>query len=173
MGPQRLPEPFLNFRHKYIQNESDWSQVNELRNVLGKVLIFWKEKYDNWFQMPHWILHNQRYVTQSVITTFFLFVNLFKCSPSFFFCCCNREIWNWWSFYFLAHNTLFETKNEWQKTKLVPIDISKRNLGPVHMQRRKKIISCFDIGEVPRSPGKWNWNRLSFLPFIFSFKQCV
>ena len=34
-------------------------------------------------------------------------------------------------------------------------------------------LSCFDIGEVPRSPGKWNWNRLSFLPFIFSFEQCA
>ena len=38
---------------------------------------------------------------------------------------------------------------------------------------RKKIVSCFDIGEVPKSPGKWNWNWLSFLPFIFSFKQCA
>ena len=37
---------------------------------------------------------------------------------------------------------------------------------------RKKIVSCFDIGEVPRSPGIWNWNRLSFLPFIFSFEHC-
>ena len=32
---------------------------------------------------------------------------------------------------------------------------------------------CFDIGEVPRSLGKFNWNRLSFLPFIFIFNQCV
>ena len=31
--------------------------------------------------------------------------------------------------------------------------------------------SCFDIGEVPRSPGKWNWNWLYFLPFIFTFEQ--
>ena len=38
---------------------------------------------------------------------------------------------------------------------------------------RKKIVSCFDIGEAPTSPGKWKWNRLSFLPFIFSFEQCV
>ena len=58
-------------------------------------------------------------------------------------------------------------------------------LGPVHLHpktdnwdylrspiMKKKIVSCFDIGEVPRSPGKWHWNRLSFLPFIFSFKQC-
>ena len=36
----------------------------------------------------------------------------------------------------------------------------------------KKIVSCFDIGEVPKSPGKWNWNWLSFLPFSFSFEQC-
>ena len=37
----------------------------------------------------------------------------------------------------------------------------------------KEIISCFDIGDIPRSPGKWNWNRLSFLPFILIFEQCV
>ena len=36
---------------------------------------------------------------------------------------------------------------------------------------KKKIISCFDIGEVPRSPGKWNWNWLYFLPFIYTFEQ--
>ena len=36
---------------------------------------------------------------------------------------------------------------------------------------KKKIVSCFDIGEVPRNPGKWNWNWLYFLPFIFTFKQ--
>ena len=36
---------------------------------------------------------------------------------------------------------------------------------------KKKIASCFDIGEVPRSPGKWNWNWLYFLPFIFTFEQ--
>ena len=35
----------------------------------------------------------------------------------------------------------------------------------------KKIVSCFDIGEVPRSPGKRNWNWLYFLPFIFTFEQ--
>ena len=33
-------------------------------------------------------------------------------------------------------------------------------------------VSFFDIGEVPRSPGKLNWNRLSFLPFVFIFEQC-
>ena len=32
-------------------------------------------------------------------------------------------------------------------------------------------VSCFDIGEVPRRPGKWNWNWLYFLPFIFTFEQ--
>ena len=36
---------------------------------------------------------------------------------------------------------------------------------------KKKFVSCFDIGEVPRSPGKWNWNWLYFLPFIFTFEQ--
>ena len=35
----------------------------------------------------------------------------------------------------------------------------------------KKNVSCFDIREVPRSPGKWNWNWLYFLPFIFTFEQ--
>ena len=37
----------------------------------------------------------------------------------------------------------------------------------------KKIVSCFDIGEVPRSPEKWNWNWLYFLPFFFTFEQGV
>ena len=36
----------------------------------------------------------------------------------------------------------------------------------------KYLISCFDIGEVPRSPGKLNWNQLNFLPFSFIFIQC-
>ena len=35
----------------------------------------------------------------------------------------------------------------------------------------KNFVSCFDIGEVPRSPGKRNWNWLYFLPFIFTFEQ--
>ena len=30
-----------------------------------------------------------------------------------------------------------------------------------------------DIGEVLRSQGKWNWNWLYFLPFIFTFEQGV
>ena len=33
-------------------------------------------------------------------------------------------------------------------------------------------VSCFDFGEVPRSPVKWIWNWLSFLPFILIFEQC-
>ena len=27
--------------------------------------------------------------------------------------------------------------------------------------------------KVPRSPGKWNWNWLNFLPFVFSFEHCT
>ena len=66
------------------------------------------------------------------------------------------------------------------------LTFQKKNLGPVHLLPKtdkwdyirspiieKKIISCFDIGEVPRSPEKWNWHLLSFLPFIFTFEQCV
>ena len=62
--------------------------------------------------------------------------------------------------------------------------MSKKILGPVHLHpktdkwdylrspiMKKKIVSCFDIGEVPRIPRKWNWNWLYFLPFIFTFKQ--
>ena len=30
-------------------------------------------------------------------------------------------------------------------------------------------VSCFSIGKVPRSPGKWNWNLLSFLAIHFHF----
>ena len=33
-------------------------------------------------------------------------------------------------------------------------------------------VSFFDIRKVPRGPGKWNWDRLSFLPFISSFEHC-
>ena len=36
---------------------------------------------------------------------------------------------------------------------------------------KKIFVSFFDIGEVPRSPGKWKWNWLYFLPFIFTFEQ--
>ena len=38
---------------------------------------------------------------------------------------------------------------------------------------KKNYVSCFDIGEVPRSHGKWNWNWLYFLPLIFTFEQGV
>ena len=68
--------------------------------------------------------------------------------------------------------------------KNATFDISKKFLGPVHLHpktnkwdflrspiMKKKTVSCFDIGEVHRSPGKWNWNRLYFLPFIFTFEQ--
>ena len=68
--------------------------------------------------------------------------------------------------------------------KNATFDTSKKILGPVHLHPKtdkwdylrspimKKIfVSCFDIGEVPRSPGKWNWNWLYFLPFIFTFEQ--
>ena len=60
----------------------------------------------------------------------------------------------------------------------------KKILGPVHLHPKKDkwdylqspimkmfFVSCSDIGEVPRSPGKWNWNWLYFLPFIFTFEQ--
>ena len=70
--------------------------------------------------------------------------------------------------------------------KNATFDTSKKILGPVHLHpktdkwdylrspiMKKKIVSCFDIGEVPRSPGEWNWNWLYFLPFIFTFEQCV
>ena len=70
--------------------------------------------------------------------------------------------------------------------KNATFDISKKFLGPVHLHPKtdkwdylrspimKKIfVSCFDIGEVPRSPGKWNWNWLYFLSFIFTFEQGV
>ena len=48
------------------------------------------------------------------------------------------------------------------------------NIGdiPIYAIIEKKIVSCFDIGEVHRSPGKWNSNQISFLQFIFIFKQC-
>ena len=35
----------------------------------------------------------------------------------------------------------------------------------------KKNRFLYDIGKVPSSPGKWNWNWLYFLPFIFTFEQ--
>ena len=70
--------------------------------------------------------------------------------------------------------------------KNATFDTSKKILGPVHLHpktdkwdylrspiMKKKIVSCFDIGEVPRSPGKRNWNWLYFLPLIFTFEQCA
>ena len=73
----------------------------------------------------------------------------------------------------------------WITIKNATLDISKKiqvlsNCLPkwingiisnVQLQK-KKIVSCFDIGEVFKSPGKWNWNWLRFLRFIFSFEQC-
>ena len=66
--------------------------------------------------------------------------------------------------------------NEWHsKTNLVPVHLHtkthKWDLGCPIIE--KNVVSCFDIGEVPRSPGKWNWNWLYFLPFIFTFEQGV
>ena len=68
--------------------------------------------------------------------------------------------------------------------KNATFDISKKFLGPVHLHpktnkwgylrspiMKKSFVSCFDIREVPRSPEKWNWNWLYFLPFIFTFEQ--
>ena len=65
-------------------------------------------------------------------------------------------------------------------------DTSKKNLGPVHLLPKMDkwdylrspiidffFVSCFDIGEVPGSPETWNLNWLYFLPFIFTFEQCV
>ena len=46
-------------------------------------------------------------------------------------------------------------------------------LSPKSNYEKKKNVCCLDIGEVPRSPGKWNWNWLYFLPFIFTFEQGV
>ena len=61
---------------------------------------------------------------------------------------------------------------------------SKKYPGPVHLHTQMDkwnyiqcliidffSVSCFDIGEVSRSPGKWNWNWLYFLSFIFTFEQ--
>ena len=68
--------------------------------------------------------------------------------------------------------------------KNATFDISKKLLGPVHLHPKTdkwdylrspimniKFVSRFDIGEIPRSPGKQNCNWLYFLPFIFTFKQ--
>ena len=65
------------------------------------------------------------------------------------------------------------------------LTLQKKILGPVHLLPKTDkwdylqrpiidffFVSCFDIGEVPRSPGNWNWNLLYFFPFIFTFEQC-
>ena len=80
-----------------------------------------------------------------------------------------------------GHNSL---QQSWITIKNATFDISKKFLGPVHLHpktdkwdylrspiMKKKIVSCFDIGAVPRSPGKRNWNWLYFLSFIFTFEQ--
>ena len=53
------------------------------------------------FQMPHWILHNNMIQWQP----FFVCQLVQMLTFTFLFVCCNREIWNWWSFCFLAHKT--------------------------------------------------------------------
>ena len=76
------------------------------------------------------------------------------------------------------HNSL---QQSWITIENATFGSSKKILGPVHLLTKtnkwdylqcpiieKKFVSCFDIGEVPRSPRKWNWNWLSFLPFSFS-----
>ena len=81
-----------------------------------------------------------------------------------------------------GHNSI---QQSWITIKNATFDISKKFLGPVHLHPKtnkwdflrspimKKIfVSCFDIGEVLRSPGKWNRNLFRFLPFISTFKQC-
>ena len=63
------------------------------------------------------------------------------------------------------------------------LTFQKKNLGPVHLLPKtdkwdylqsptieKKIIACFDIEEVPRSPWKWNWNLLYFFAIHFHFR---
>ena len=35
--------------------------------------------------------------------------------------------------------------------------------------KEKNFVTCFDIGKVPRSPGKWNWNQVSFFAIHFHF----
>ena len=77
-------------------------------------------------------------------------------------------------------------QQSWITIRNATFDASKNFIGPVHLLPRtdkwdyirssiieKKIVSCFDIGEVPKSPGKWNWNLLYFFPSIFTFEQCV
>ena len=97
---------------------------------------------------------------------------------------------------FPAFITLFESENERQKIEPVPIPLPRasRNFPDGETRNdflfhnwtseiiplirfgiiwflKKNLVSCFDIGDVPRSPGKRNWNWLYFLPFIFTFEQ--
>ena len=68
----------------------------------------------------------------------------------------------------------------------IVIQLFKKNLRPVHLLTqpnkwdylqgpiiKKDSVSCLEFGVVPWSPRKLNWHQLSFLPFIFIFKQCV
>jgi hypothetical protein len=68
-------------------------------------------------------------------------------------------------------------KNNWSDFSVAYLEISHRKESENHVCLQcpiieKKIVSCFDIEELPRSPGKWSWHLLSFLPFISIFKQC-
>ena len=80
------------------------------------------EPFGNRFQMPHLILHNQRYVIQS--PPFFCLSTCANAHLYFFlFVCCNREIWNWWSSYFLAHTryAILRARKKKQSLKNLPI----------------------------------------------------
>ena len=62
--------------------------------------------------------------------------------------------------------------NYFKKIQVLSICLPKGINGIIFdVQVQKKKVFCFDIREVPRSPGKWNWNQLYFLPFIFTFEQ--
>ena len=88
--------------------------------------------------------------------------------------------------HFQGKNGHKSRQQSWITIKEATFDTSKKILGPVHLLPKTDkwdylrspiieffFVSCFDIGEVPRSPGKWNWNWLYFLPFIFTFEQCA
>ena len=70
--------------------------------------------------------------------------------------------------------------------KNATFDTSKKILGPIHQLPKTNkwdylqspiikmfFVSCFDTGEVSRSPWKWNWNLLYFFSFIFKLEQCA
>ena len=65
--------------------------------------------------------------------------------------------------------------DNYKKIRSCPSAYQNRYMGlsPISRDIFCECVSCFDIGEVPKSPGKWKWNRLSILPFSFSFEQCV